>query len=193
LLHRIERKRTRGHLTAIPTDFPDLNYDLGLYKLRKRLKEHGKDLPDFQLPLPVQQWERLLGNPLIARELDYDHEDEQHAINELQPQLNEDQRIAFDAITSCIITNSTDCRYFIQGPAGTGKTFLYRALCHHLHAQKKIVLCVASSGIAALLLPGGTTAHSRFKIPLKISATSTCSIAATSQTAALLRQTALII
>jgi hypothetical protein len=90
LLYRIERERTRGHLTAIPTDFPDLNYDLGLYELRKRLKEHGKDLPDFQLLLPVQQWERLLGNPLIARELNYDHKDEQHAIDELQPQLNED-------------------------------------------------------------------------------------------------------
>jgi hypothetical protein len=193
LAYRIERERTRGLLSAIPTNFSDLNYDLGLYELRKRLKEYGKDLPDFQLLLLVQQWERLLGNPLIVRELDYDHEDEQHAINELKPQLNEDQRIAFDSITTRIITNPTDCRFFIQGPAETGKTFLYRALYHYLRAQEKIVLCIASSGIAALLLPGGTTAHSQFKIPLKITATSTCGIAATSQTAALLRQTALII
>ena len=32
----------------------------------------------------------------------------------------------------------------------------------------KIVVPVASSGIAAQLLPGGKTAHSRFKIPIPI-------------------------
>jgi hypothetical protein len=39
-----------------------------------------------------------------------------------------------------------------------------------------IVLTVASSGIASLLLPGGHTAHSRFKIPLTVSDTSLCNI-----------------
>lgn len=35
---------------------------------------------------------------------------------------------------------------------------------------------MASSGIAALLLTGGKTAHSRFKIPLDITKDSTCGI-----------------
>jgi hypothetical protein len=35
---------------------------------------------------------------------------------------------------------------------------------------------VASSGVASLLLPGGRTAHSRFKIPIVIDDASVCSI-----------------
>jgi len=35
-----------------------------------------------------------------------------------------------------------------------------------LQSEGKIVLTVASSGIASLLLPGSKTAHSKFKIPV---------------------------
>lgn len=38
------------------------------------------------------------------------------------------------------------------------------------------MLAVASSGVASLLLPGGTTAHYRFRIPLDIDERSICSI-----------------
>ena len=56
--------------------------------------------------------------------------------------------------------------FFVDGQAGSGKTFLYQTICAKLRSDRKIVLCVASSGIAALLLPGGRTAHSMFKIPI---------------------------
>ena len=52
---------------------------------------------------------------------------------------------------------------------------------------------VASSGIASLLLPGGRTAHSKFKIPVPIFEDSTCNIIHGSQLAELLNQTNLII
>ena len=83
--------------------------------------------------------------------------------------------------------------FFIQGPAGTGKTFLYKCLCSYYRGQGKIVLYVASSGIAALLLPCGRTAHSRFAIPLDINEVSTCNIGKNTQLADLIRQTSLII
>jgi chromosomal replication initiation ATPase DnaA len=57
--------------------------------------------------------------------------------------------------------------FFLHGPGGTGKTFVYNTLCHYLRSECKIVLCVALSGIAAILLLGGRTAHSMFKIPLR--------------------------
>ena len=56
-----------------------------------------------------------------------------------------------------------------------------------------IALAVASSGIAALLLPGGRTAHSCFKIPINIHEDSTCSIKHNSDLALLLQVTKLII
>ena len=62
----------------------------------------------------------------------------------------------------------------MDGPGGMGKTFLYKLLLAHLRAQGKVALAVASSGIAALLIEGGRTAHSRFKIPVPAHETSTC-------------------
>ncbi|KAF1876696.1 hypothetical protein Lal_00031507 [Lupinus albus] len=59
---------------------------------------------------------------------------------------------------------------------------MWRTLTYALRSQKKIVLTVASSGIASLLLPGGRTTHSKFKIPVQ-----------SSELAGLLKQTKLII
>lgn len=59
--------------------------------------------------------------------------------------------------------------------------------------SKKIVIAVASSGIASLLLPGGRTAHSRFKIPIKLGHTSTCNIKVQSPEAELIKRAALIL
>nr|GEV23506.1 hypothetical protein [Tanacetum cinerariifolium] len=43
----------------------------------------------------------------------------------------------------------------------TGKTFLYKTIIARLRSELKIVLAVASLGIAPLLLPARMTAHSR--------------------------------
>jgi ATP-dependent DNA helicase PIF1 len=56
-----------------------------------------------------------------------------------------------------------------------------------------IALAVASSGIAALLLPGGRTAHSRFKLPLNLHEDSTCSVAHGTDLASLLQVARLIV
>jgi ATP-dependent DNA helicase PIF1 len=55
------------------------------------------------------------------------------------------------------------------------------------------VLCVASSGIASLLLMGGRTSHSTFKIPIGIHEGSTCSIEKHSYLAGLIRAADLVI
>jgi hypothetical protein len=56
-----------------------------------------------------------------------------------------------------------------------------------------IVLCVASSGIASLLLPGGRTVHLHCKVPIPIHESSFCNIPKTSQLADLIRQADLVI
>ncbi|XP_012854133.1 PREDICTED: uncharacterized protein LOC105973646 [Erythranthe guttata] len=45
-----------------------------------------------------------------------------------------------------------------------------------VRSKGEIVINVASSGIASLLLPGGRTAHSRFGLPINVHESSTCSI-----------------
>jgi hypothetical protein len=57
-----------------------------------------------------------------------------------------------------------------------------------------VAVAVASSGIAALLLNGGRTTHSRFKIPVQgLNSMSTCYISRDSELVALLQAAALIV
>ncbi|KAK7199767.1 PIF1-like helicase/AAA domain/Part of AAA domain containing protein [Novymonas esmeraldas] len=54
---------------------------------------------------------------------------------------------------------------FIGGEAGTGKSYLLRAIAERLRAQGRRVAVTASTGIAALNI-GGNTFHSTFGVPL---------------------------
>jgi hypothetical protein len=62
--------------------------------------------------------------------------------------------------------NPMSAYFFLQGYAGTDKTFLYNAICNHFRAKKEIIIYVALSGIAVLFFPGGSISHSRFCILL---------------------------
>ncbi|XP_046650963.1 ATP-dependent DNA helicase pfh1-like [Daphnia pulicaria] len=81
-------------------------------------------------------------------------------------QLNEGQRAAYDQIMAAVNdnNNSVPHQYFLDGPGGTGKTFLYNTVITVLQGQGKTVIAVASTGIASTLLIDGTTYHSQFKI-----------------------------
>ncbi|XP_055387401.1 ATP-dependent DNA helicase pif1-like [Condylostylus longicornis] len=65
-------------------------------------------------------------------------------------------------------TNVQKC-FYIDGPGGSGKTYLYRALIEKFNLIHKKTLIVAWTGIAAILLPGGMMCHSAFSLPLDLS------------------------
>jgi len=83
--------------------------------------------------------------------------------------------------------------FFLYGYGGTGKAFIWKTLASSLRAYNKIVIMVAFSSITFLLLLGGRTAYSKFKIIAPIFEDSTCNIHQGSQLAELLNQTSLII
>jgi len=87
--------------------------------------------------------------------------DEQRAI------FNLDQAAAFDAVLESV-TNNQGHFFFIYAAGGCGKTFLCNTIAAEVRRKGQVALCVASSGIAALLLDGERTSHSRFKIPFSI-------------------------
>ncbi|KAI5892327.1 uncharacterized protein SCHCODRAFT_02462598, partial [Schizophyllum commune H4-8] len=147
------------------------------------------------MPQPTQNWVLHAENRLIAEQLDFDRGDERLAAAASIQNLhtNPHQTAAFDEIMHCIQEHIPGV-FFVNGPGGTGKTFLYNTIAHVLRADAHIVLCSASSGIAALLLRGGRTAHSTFKIPIiTLSDASTCSFSKSSARADLLRAADLII
>jgi hypothetical protein len=187
--------------------------DYGLYLLHTKLEKLEHSLSEYGIPLYKYDWAEALNrasarrvlssNPLIVEQLSYDVRNEKSSYEIKYGLLNADQRNAFDTIISRIETptpidpsssshDGSIC-FFLHGPGGTGKTFVYNTICHYLRSQEKIVLCVASSGIASLLLPGGRTSHFRLKIPIKINESSFRHIPKDANLAELLRQTSLII
>ena len=85
----------------------------------------------------------------------------------LSDTLNEEQRAAYDEIMSSVDTEHEGL-FFVDGPGGTEKTYLYRALLATICSQKKIVVATATSGVTASIMPGGRTARSCFKIDLEL-------------------------
>ena len=114
----------------------------------------------------------------------FDRQEMQELADQLIPQLTQEQKTVFDAITSSVIQQEGGV-YMIDAPAGTGKTFTETTIAASLRARGTLVLCTAPTGIAALILPGGLTAHSTFKLPFGPDAVSgsTCNIKAESQRA----------
>ena len=113
--------------------------------------------------------------------------------------LNEQQCDVYNTVMDAVRTSDEGeheggAAFFVDGLGGSGKTFLYEAVLHGVRAEGKVAVAVASSGIAALLLEGGRTAHSRFKVPVQgLGPTSTCNISTHTQLADLIQQASVIV
>jgi hypothetical protein len=106
--------------------------------------------------------------------------------------LNPEQLSGYTEIIDHMI-NRKGRVFFVDGPGGTSKTFLYRCLIATVRSEGLIAVITTTSGIAASIMPGDHTAHSIFKIPIKISDGSICKFSKQSDTTDLLRSVALVI
>jgi hypothetical protein len=168
-------------------------FNQSLRSIRVSLQSNGRDLNDFQLPIPPDILHGE-GNVLIDEERSkYDLTLQAQIRDTNVLLLNEHQQLAYNMIIdsvkkikafndllndgiNAVYPNVPNC-FFIDGLGGAGKTFLYNTVLSSIRAENEIALAVASSGIAALLLEGGRTAHSRLKIPVNgINELSTCNI-----------------
>ncbi|KXN84157.1 ATP-dependent DNA helicase pif1, partial [Leucoagaricus sp. SymC.cos] len=131
-------------------------------------------------------------NPMLASQLEYDPQELQNRVDRSYQQFNHEQKAAYDAVMESV--NSGNSRiFFIHSAGGCGKTYLCNTIAATVRAQGHIALCVASSGIAVLLLEGGRTAHSCFKIPIPIHEDSVAGITRRSQMYEVLCHTKVII
>ncbi|XP_072146336.1 uncharacterized protein [Setaria viridis] len=161
-----------------------------LINIREMLQSMGKDIRSFPLPEINEQNDTKDNTPREITEeanIEVDPDD-----MELPKHLNDEQKAAYNEILTAIDRDEGGL-FFVDGPGGTGKTFLYRALLATVRGQGKIALATATSGVAASIMPGGRTAHSRFKIPLRIDDGAICSFTKQSGTAKLLQTASLII
>ncbi|CAN1812477.1 ATP-dependent DNA helicase PIF1 [Linum perenne] len=155
-------------LTSAPLQQPSSPtlYNQVLHALNSILHTYSSSLGHFGLPMPTA--------------------------DQLHSSLNGSQLTAYAAIIESVSKNQGKF-FFLHGHGGTGKTFLYNCIISKIRSEGKIVLVVASSGIAATLLPDGVTAHSRFKIPLEVDNLSTCMVKKGTEVAELLKEATLIV
>nr|GEX67004.1 DNA helicase [Tanacetum cinerariifolium] len=134
-----------------------------LYELEVILSNYGKSLQDFGLAQPPENLLSQLSNRLLMVERNYDVDALKNEMDDTLPKLNVQHKTIYDLIIN------------------------------HLTIIGKIVLAVASSGIASLLLPSGRTTHSRIKLSLELTEESLCKVTKNSQLGNLLADTNLII
>ena len=163
-----------------------------LLLLQSELHELGTCLENFSLPAltkdSIEDAEPQVSQDEIFDKCEQEIKSERNLLT-----FNCEQTLAYQMILEAVL----DCEcprqlFFINAPGGYGKTFLIETVLSSIRCVGKIALAVASSGIAAELLEGGRTAHSRFKIPIPISDESVCSISLQSAHAQLIKCTSLI-
>ncbi|XP_047258923.1 uncharacterized protein LOC124891161 [Capsicum annuum] len=126
-----------------------------LQKLDNLLKDSGRSFQNFPaMPKPTYNAEQLeVANKLILEELHYNKSSLSKEHEELMNKLTEEQRSMYDRIITTVKHNKGGF-LFLYGHGGIGKTFIWRTLSSAIRSKGDIVLTVASSEIASLLLPG---------------------------------------
>lgn len=164
-----------------------------LIEIETLLRQHERSLTDYpEMPQPQKTILEELNNSILRQEFQINIYKEKASHEKLFSKLNWEQRIIYDDVLKSV-ANEEGKLFFLYGAGGTGKTFLYKTIISALRSKGKNVMPVASSAIAALLLPGGRTAHSRFKIPINVHEDSICDIKTGSMLAHILSKVDLII
>ncbi|CAN0860638.1 hypothetical protein LINGRAHAP2_LOCUS7994 [Linum grandiflorum] len=167
-------------------------FDTVLTVLETLLHTYSTSLAHYHLPVPNRNTLRTSGSEFLQQHFSYNIASQAAESQSYHSSLNEHQLHAYTEIMDTV-TNSKGKFFFLHGHGGTGKIFLYNCIISEVCSSGKIALVVASSGIAATLLPDGVTAHSCFKIPLEVDHLSTCNIKKGTYLAELFKIAALIV
>ena len=145
----------------------DVALDHALKDIQTVLETAGKKNSDFNLPAPSDfDHAAWMGRELRA-EMDFDGEAEREKASSMRAQMYTEQREAFDAVLAAVDCES-EAMFFVDGPGGSGKSFLFEGILHHVRGKGDIGIACAWSGLAATLLPGGRTVSSRFGLPVPL-------------------------
>jgi len=135
------------------------------HKLNSMLKDIDSSLDltaDYHIPRPPEH-----SNPSENLDPDEAAQDLQmhvHRFNTNLPRLNPAQQAAYQAITDTLASGRPGT-FFIDGPGGSGKSFLYSTLISYAIINNFKPLVMATTGIAASQI-GGITIHRAFSVPI---------------------------
>ncbi|XP_065680665.1 uncharacterized protein LOC101240834 [Hydra vulgaris] len=161
-----------------------------LRQIESIINQSGKTLTDYNLPTLDQLLDNVLENDDGDIQVFIDE------ANRVRPLLNDNQRNVADAILAALSEepnneNKHSRFFFMDRPAGCGKTFTYNYLIAETRSRHIRTATAAWTGIAATLLKNGCTLHGLFKLPVPILETSTCNVTPNSIHGRFLRQVSL--
>jgi hypothetical protein len=162
---------------------------------------YAKTLSDISLTLKLHgQTLKSIGLPEYDANIIDSESNQQDTLSlsiqhDLIDSADQEQLDIISTIMKCVSLENTSVpnAYFIDGPGGTGKIFVYKCLINSCIEMGYDVIPVAWTGIAAMLLPRGRAVHSRFKLPLILTDTSVSSLKVNSKEASIIRKSKLII
>nr|XP_047142924.1 uncharacterized protein LOC124817156 [Hydra vulgaris] len=161
-----------------------------LLQIEKIINQSGKTLSDYNLPVVDE---------FIDFNLENLNDNVQQSIDEanrMRPLLNVNQLNVSNAVLAALneqpcVENQHSRLFFMDGPAGSGKTFTYNYLIAEMSSRGVKSATAAWTGIAATLLTNGSTLHGLFKLPVPILDNSTCNVTPNSIQGQFLRQVSL--
>ncbi|KYN07868.1 ATP-dependent DNA helicase PIF1, partial [Cyphomyrmex costatus] len=150
------------------------------FHLNKMLLKEGKSFSDFQ------NMEQVTNNDV---EIECLTENESVLGFKQYVELNNKQKEIVDVILESLDKNISEKHcFYINGPGGSGKTFLYTTIYYLAKIRNKRVCTMAFTGIAATLLPHGKTVHKTFGLPVPLFVDSTSGIKIQSKEAQYLKE-----
>jgi hypothetical protein len=153
----------------------------------------GYTMQRFNLPVPPPPQQGQGGAEAYIPTASPEHLQQKY--DEFVSNLNADQKAVFDTLKAAIQSppDAGSKAFFLNSPGGCGKTFLLNLLLLHCQVFGIAFKAVATSGLAALLLILGRTAHSTCGIPIPIDSMSCSYLGKESQQARELKQAKVIV
>ena len=167
--------------------------NVALLEMESEMQEHRRSLADAEFGFVLPD-DRNMQRSVRRRRVSLTAESAAAAAqmrDQLVPLFTDEQHAAMRLILTAIDEDHDSKLFGLLASAGVGKTLFANGLAAHLRSENRSVLCVAASGLAAILLSAGRTAHSALKIPIPANEMSMCNF--TSAERAAIRQTSLII
>ena len=147
-------------------------HDWLLSELKQMLEASSSSLKHVGLPEP-EKIKRL--SRALAHEYKWDLEAMRKEQADTTKCLTNEQRFIFESVIQSF-ESSDGQLFFIDAPGGSGKSFTANCIMNHVRISNSLVLACASSGIAATVLKGGSTAHNKFQLPIDLNEDTVCDI-----------------
>nr|GEV35950.1 helicase [Tanacetum cinerariifolium] len=151
IYHRKDNKVTAikepmGHQCRFPSHATELSLVESKCSDISRFQKSTGSSRKGRIPISTASKSKVANKPgqsFDQKVLDFDVNKSKVEYEQLHSLLNLEQRLIYDKVIESEHSES-DQFYFIHGPGGTGKTFVYMTIIARLRSTQKIVLVVAS-------------------------------------------------